>query len=226
MRKNVRQPYKIGNARSTIAAQVAAVEGAERAVVRRAEPRRAEHVGDLGGREPHQQRALEHRGHPPGQPAGADLERAEPSASPSIEPSRARVSSIARSSRASRAPGQADLGDPGVQDLGLAGQRPEDVEGVDVAGALPDRVERRLAVEERHLRLLDVAVAAEALERLGGHGGRALADPELGERERDPAERRLVARSSRRGRRRRPPAGARARSPPRTRRRGRPARSA
>ena len=50
------------------------------------------------------------------------------------------------------APGPADLGDPGVEHLGLAAEGAQHVERVDVAGALPDRVQRRLAVEQRHAR--------------------------------------------------------------------------
>ena len=91
-----------------------------------------------------------------------------------------------------RAARSADLGDPRLQHLRLAAEGAQHVEGVDVARALPDRVERRLAEHQRQARLLDVAVAAEALQRLGHHRGRALADPELRERERDPAQGHLV----------------------------------
>ena len=45
--------------------------------------------------------------------------------------------------------------------------------------ALPDRVQRRVTVEHRQARVLDEAVAAETLQRLGGMGGGALADPVL-----------------------------------------------
>ena len=64
----------------------------------------------------------------------------------------------------------------------------EDVEALDVARAFPDRVDGRLAVEARQHRLLDVAVAAEALERLGHVAGRHPADPVLGDRGRKPAK--------------------------------------
>ncbi len=60
-----------------------------------------------------------------------------------------------------------------------AHQRAQHVEAHHVARALPDRGQRRLAVEARHPRLLDVAVAAEALQRLEGVVGGALADPVL-----------------------------------------------
>ena len=102
----------------------------------------------------------------------------------------------------------------------LAGQGAHDVEGVDVARALPDRVERRLAVEPRQAVLLDVAVAAEALQRLGDHRRGALADPELAQRDAQ-ARRGRPRRRRRRGR-----AASRARSPPRTRGPGRRARCA
>ena len=55
--------------------QVAAVEGAEDAVVRRAEAGGAEDVGHLGRREAHQQGALQAQRHPDGEPAGVDLHR-------------------------------------------------------------------------------------------------------------------------------------------------------
>ena len=93
-----------------------------------------------GGREAHQQRALEAGGHPAGQPARADLERGR------RRPAGRACRRSRRSSRGVGAAGQPDLGDPGLQRLGLAGQRAQHVEGVDVARALPDRVERRLAV--------------------------------------------------------------------------------
>ena len=61
-----------------------------------------------------------------------------------------------------------------------------------VAGALPDRVQRRLAEQPRHPGVLDVAVAAEAFQRLGDDGRRPLADPELRRRNGQPQERRLA----------------------------------
>ena len=77
----------------------------------------------------------------------------------------------AASSRASRR-GELDLGEHGVERLRRPPRRPQHVERVHVAGALPERVQRRLAVEPRQAGLLDVAVAAEALERLGDERGR------------------------------------------------------
>ena len=114
-------------------------------------------------------------------------------------------SSIARSRRGSAPRASPTSVIQAFERLGLAGQRAQHVEGVDVAGALPDRVQRRLAEEQRHPGLLDVAVAAQALQRLGDHHRRALADPELRQRQRDPAQRRLV-RVVRGGRRPRPAA--------------------
>ena len=203
--------------RSTIVAQRPAGEHPERAAVRRPEPAAAEGVGDLGGREAHQQRALQAGGHPAGQQPGAGLERAR------VAEQRERVVD-GPVEAAVRAAGGADLGDPRLQHLRLAAEGAQHVEGVDVARALPDRVERRLAEHQRQAGLLDVAVAAEALERLGHHRGRALADPELRQRERDPAQRDLVgvARAGRPPR----PAASRARWRPPTRPRGRRRRSA
>ena len=74
----------------------------------------------------------------------------------------------------------------------VPGQRAQHVEREHVAGALPDRVQRRLAEQPRQTRLLDVAVAAEAFQRLGDDGRRALADPELRGRDGQSQERRLA----------------------------------
>ncbi len=101
---------------------------------------------------------------------------------------------------------------------GSRAQRPQDVERVDVARALPDRVQRRLAVEPRQPALLDVPVAAEALQRLADDGRRPLADPVLADRHRQPAQVALARVERVR------PAASPAPSRPRTRPRGRPAR--
>ena len=116
----------------------------------------------------------------------ADLERRPAS------PSSARVSSTARSRRASPPRARPTSVIQASSASGSRAERAQHVEGVDVARALPDRVQRRLAVEQRQPGLLDVAVAAEALQRLGDHERGALADPELRQRQRDPAQRRLV----------------------------------
>jgi hypothetical protein len=50
--------------------------------------------------------------------------------------------------------------EPG-QALRLTHDRPQDVERRDVARSLPDRVQRRIAVEQRHPRVLDEPVASE-----------------------------------------------------------------
>ena len=86
------------------------------------------------------------------------------------------------------AAGELALGEEGGQALGLARQRAQDVEAHDVAGALPDAVQRRVAQQLRHRALLDVAVAAQALERLHGVRRRALADPVLEHRGGEAAE--------------------------------------
>ena len=112
------------------------------------------------------------------------------------------------------------LGQERGQAVGLAGHRAQHVERHHVARALPDAVQRRVAQQPRHRRLLDVAVAAQALERLGGVRRRALADPVLHDRGAEAAER------ARRPRRRRARAAARSPSPPRTRAPGRRARCA
>ena len=158
-------PQSCGVVRSTIARRSPPGERAERAVVRRAEPGGAEHVGDLG-RARSAPAASPGGRRPSGRPAGGR----RPRAGRRISPSSARVSSTARSRRASAPRARPTSVIHASQRLGLAGQRAQHVEGVDVARALPDRVERRLAVEQRQPGLLDVAVAAEALQRLGDHG--------------------------------------------------------
>ena len=60
---------------------------------------------------------------------------------------------------------------------GFLRECPQDVEADHVPGALPDRIERRLAIQARHSALLHVPIAAEALQRLAHHYGRTLADP-------------------------------------------------
>src|SRR5690606_16925977 len=87
--------------------------------------------------------------------------------------------------------GERQLAEQRVDGGGAAPERPQHVEGVDVAGALPYRVERRLAVEPRHAGVLDVPVAAEALQRLGDEGGTALGDPVLADGGGEAAERLL-----------------------------------
>ena len=73
-------------------------------------------------------------------------------------------------------------------DLRRAAQRAQHVERHDVARALPDRRQRHLAIQARHAGLLDVAVAAEALERLERVARPALADPVLADRGREALE--------------------------------------
>ena len=87
--------------------------------------------------------------------------------------------------------GELALGQEGGQALGLPRHRAQDVERDDVARALPDRADLDVAVELGHRRLLDVAVAAQALQRLGGEGRAALAHPVLRDREGEAPERGL-----------------------------------
>jgi hypothetical protein len=84
------------------------------------------------------------------------------------------------------------LGQQRNQTVRLPAQRPQHVEGLHVAGALPDRVERRVPVEPRQAGLLDVPVAAQALQGLADHGRLPLAHPELAGRHREPLERLLA----------------------------------
>ena len=130
----------------------------------------------------------------------------------------------ARRGAARRAP-QAPRRRTARTDSGSLCHRAQHVEADDVARAFPDAVERRLAIEPRHHRLLDVAVAAEALERLGRVHRRALAQPVLAHRRRQPREAARLAVASA-PRRRRAPAAPSSPSPPPTRAPDRRARSA
>ena len=89
--------------------------------------------------------------------------------------------------------GQLDLGEEHLERARRARQRAQHVEAHDVARALPDRGQRRLAVQARHARLLDVAGAAVALERLERVVGGALARPVLADRGRQALEQLGVA---------------------------------
>ncbi|MCG3188672.1 MAG: hypothetical protein LKCHEGNO_00797 [Burkholderiaceae bacterium] len=75
-------------------------------------------------------------------------------------------------------------------------QRAQQIDRLDVARALPDRVDRHFAIHARHHALavvFDVAVAAETLHRLLREQTAALADPELSDRRQHAAHQRLVA---------------------------------
>ena len=117
--------------------------------------------------------------------------------------------------------GQLALGQERRRSLRFAGQRAQHVERDHVARALPHRADLDVAVELRHRRLLDVAVAAQALERLGRQRGAALADPVLHDRQREAPEGGLLGSSESKARAIRMTEAV---SPPRTRARCRRAR--
>src|SRR5689334_17109588 len=71
------------------------------------------------------------------------------------------------------------LGEEGVDRGRVLDHCAQHVEALDVARALPDRGEGRLAVEAGQARLLDVAIATQALEALDRVRGVALAEPIL-----------------------------------------------
>ena len=85
--------------------------------------------------------------------------------------------------------GLSHLGEEGVERTAVGGHGAKDVEALDVARPLPDRVEGRLSKKARHPGLLDVSVAAEALEAFRHMGRLALADPVLEDRVGDSLER-------------------------------------
>ena len=75
-----------------------------------------------------------------------------------------------------------DFGEIGFERLRRALDRAGDVEALDIAAPLPDRVDRRLAIEARHRAVLHHPRAAEAFQRLVGVARRALADPVFADR--------------------------------------------
>jgi hypothetical protein len=81
-----------------------------------------------------------------------------------------------------------ELGRQRLQRRGLPAHGAEDVEALHVARAFPDRVERGVPIEPRQGRVLDVAVAGQALQRLGDGRDGAPGDPVLDDRCRDPRE--------------------------------------
>ena len=148
-------------ARSTISLTPApAGQRAEHGAPVAAQAGGAEGVGDRRRRVPQEQRALQAQRQQPGDPPGPQGQLvgvAELGVQPLhrvVEPGVG-------------AAGELDLGADGGQRVRRAAHRPQHVERDDVARALPDRVQRRLAVEPGQPRLLDVAVAAEHLHRLG-----------------------------------------------------------
>src|SRR6187431_1943104 len=129
----------------------AARERPVRAAARVSEPGCAERVRDLRWGVADEERSLEAERGELDHPARAVLELlrvdellAQPTGR-SVEPG---VASL----------GDVDLGEQSVHALGLLRRRAQEVERVDVSGALPQREERALAEEPRERRLLDVAV--------------------------------------------------------------------
>src|SRR6266508_4863158 len=140
------------------------------------QPGRAERVGDRGVAVPLQQGALQHQGHRLDDPAGPVLDVVEV-AQLLTQPGGGLVQPRIRAGR------ERDLREVRLDRLRLLRHGAQRVEGRDVSGAFPDRHQRSFAVEPRHAGLLDVPVAAQAFQRLGGVGRRALAYPVLRHRE-------------------------------------------
>ena len=97
---------------------------------------------------------------------------------------RSRSSTNRRAAHPRRAPARPRRGSTATR-LRLALHRAQHVEADDVAGAFPDAVERRLAIEPLHQVIGDEAVAAMAFERLGDELRRALAGPVFRDRRAD-----------------------------------------
>ena len=185
------KPYATGQVANARCGDRGAVDPArerpEHAPAAVAEPAGAERVGDRGRGVADEQRALEREREildraarePLRVLARELLQRRGQRVEVGVEPPVAAAAQLA-------------LGQERGQPLGLARERAQHVERDHVARALPDPVERRVAQQLRHRRLLDVAVAAQALERLGGVRRRALADPVLHDRGAEAAQRLVV----------------------------------
>ena len=89
-----------------------------------------------------------------------------------------------------------------VGGLLVALERAQHVEAHDIAGAFPDRIDRRLAIEPRQHAFLDITVAAEAFHRFVNEARRRLADPIFCRRRDQPRIGRLARIRRRRGRKR------------------------
>ena len=179
----------MASARATIAApSIAARERPEHAPARLAQPAGAERVGDRGRRVADEQRALEGEREVLDRAAREPLRVVAGELGERAPAARRGARRAARSAPRPRSHSARKAGRP----VGLARERAQDVERDHVARALPDAVERRVAQQPRHRRLLDVAVAAEALERLGRVRRRALADPVLHDRGAEAAQRPVV----------------------------------
>ena len=148
--------------------------------------RGAEGVGDRRRRVAHQQRALQAQRHVLDHSPRTLLERRR-IGELTLQLAHARVQPRVGALR------QLHLGQEHLQRPRLLDERAQHVEADHVARALPDRGERRLAVEPRHARLLHIACAAETLERLERMVRRALAHPVLADRRRQALEQLRVA---------------------------------
>ncbi len=137
----------------------------------------AEGVGDGLVAEADQQRALQGERHPLDHAARALLERLESESS-------SRSSATNASSRGSAPAASPISAKKASRESRAARHRPQHVERLDVARALPDRGQRALAEQAGHPRLLHVAVAPEALQRLDRVARGPLADPVLEDRRR------------------------------------------
>jgi len=77
----------------------------------------------------------------------------------------------------------------GIQGFGLPPHRAQDIECDDIAGAFPDRVQRRLAEQARHRAAFDITAATQAFHCFINHAGRAFADPIFGDGREQPRQR-------------------------------------
>ena len=147
-------------------------QGAEGAARVSRQPRRAERVGDRLVSVTEQERGLEDEGHALDDAASARFDRLDVSEL-ALEILHGCVEPLVGARRFG------DLAEEGFKRRGILRHASKDVQALDVARALPDPVQRRLAIEAGHAGLLDEAVASEAFERLCRVGRRALVHPVL-----------------------------------------------
>ena len=141
--------------------------------------------------------------------------RAPPSPTPSAKSLQIRFAAATAPRQIARLSRQ--IGQRRAGGLGIASKGAQHVEAHDVARALPDRIDRRLAIKPRQREVLDVAVAAEALHRLVDQRRGGLAHPVFYRRREQPGPRRLRRHAGAPDR-----TNGKAASPPRARPRPRP----
>ena len=164
------------------------------------EPGGAERVGDGRRGVADEQRALQRERELLDEAAGPELALVHPAPVAWTPPQRARDASRTRARWASSRASPPAASSHSAMNAGSPSGSLTIARRTSSAATLPEpsqiEFERRAAIEQRHPGILDEAVAAETLERLGRVRRGALADPVLHDRGREPPERGLCRGSS------------------------------